>query len=512
MRPFVFIFCLAFGITLCEIHPGRQTLTRNFLPGSSPDSGDAVYLAPTEVVTPWRQLDPMTIDCRSVGKRKINRLDLPATKNAITWTGHATDPVAGFLCIGRRLRTNCTRGFFGGDIIGHTEELFTPPISSCYDQRIKYVEHHAEDGSYPDAPCTWMSSMYKEKEVVHIEPHTSEYDPFRDSFKDHSFSKGHCVQAPCLLNTRDGYWFNTSDPTTSCAFGDEVEVKMTTSYTSGTMHNVNFLSLSLHATDFRGSCKLSICEKEGIRLSTNEWVRFTDGITGDIPPCVNKSTAINSMTEESVLRHLVSEYEFSEDYRRCQILKEKLMGEEGVTRSEMSLLQPTVKGLRPVYMHDGNSWLVATANYDILVSPKGSSDKQSVGILGTLFNSTKAVDWMFAKFHNKDLVEGPNGMFWFKGELINPHTWEGGAAAILEEIKVHYHLTKPDDDDSESIINSKEFRFIKGKVAENLASFDHPRNWMLIILGGMMLVLVCFFIYRKIRCSKPPAPSVRYFV
>lgn len=271
-----------------------------------------------------------------MGKRKIDRLDFPSTKFASSWTGHLTEPVAGFLCVGKRRETTCTRGLLGYDDVTRRETLFAPDLSECLDARIKYVEHHTEASGFPYPPCSWMATHTSSMDIIHIEPHTSEYDPFRDSYKDHSFHTGHCIQSPCLLTTRDGYWFNTTDPTKSCEFGDLIELKMTSDYTSGSMHKVQFMSLSLLATDFRGSCKMSICEKEGIRLGTNEWVSFSDVIVGDIPPCVNGSSYVNTMTSDSILRHLVSEYEYSEDYRRCQQLKEKLMTKEGVTRSDIS--------------------------------------------------------------------------------------------------------------------------------------------------------------------------------
>lgn len=95
----------------------------------------------------------------------------------------------------------------------------------------------------------------------------------------HHDSAQHCVSTPCLSSARDGYWFNTTDPKKSCKLPQPIELAFREKPTGG-VGATSFMSLSLQASSFKGSCRLEMC---GAKTTDPKiWDGFQDGIPASV--------------------------------------------------------------------------------------------------------------------------------------------------------------------------------------------------------------------------------------
>lgn len=503
------ILCIVVFVHLVQSAEDETTISPVKLPRDAHDV-ETIYVGPVALLSPWKVAEPNSIDCKTVGRRTVDKLNLPITEVGYIWSGHNTHSVAGFICVGKRRTITCSRSFFGSDEITTNEVNFPPSVSHCHDAYKRFLDHHSEFEGYPSPNCHWLSTSTATIEIVHIESSSSQYDAFRGGYTDHSLHNGRCVMSPCLLSTKDGYWINSSVPTQSCTFGDPVEFKLSEELKSGSSHRVQFLSLSVMATDLAGSCQSILCDKRGIKLSTGEWISFANKEITDLPPCSNGTLAVKRLSSESVLRHMVSEVVHSQDYSRCRRLKEQMMENMTISRLDLSLLQPSAIGYRPVYKVEHGSVLVANADYQLLTI--GSSKNQNVaGVLGSNLRTGVLAWWSEARKVKQNFVDGPNGLFWYKGELINPRTWEGSIPEILKEMQDPYVGEKETD-----LTVAEEHQDILLWDSKDILVSSVRAKWKLwitlILIGvvGLVLVIVVIKIKTYFVCKKQ-ASRGRFF-
>lgn len=471
---------------------------------------DTLFIGPVTLLSSWKDADPGLIDCKTIGRRTVDRVDLPITKMGLIWSGHNTYTVGGFICIGKRRTIQCSRSFFGTDSLEQTEVNYVPTVGHCLDAYKRFSEHHTEFEGYPTPNCHWLSTSTARVDFVHIEATSSQYDTFRGGYSDHLLAGGRCLEAPCLLSTKDGYWINTTHPTEKCMFGDPVEFKMSAEYTDENLSLIQFLSLSVMATDFREACRSTLCEREGFRLSTGEWVSFNKVENLTLPACATSSLEVKRFTSEAVLRHMVNEVNLSQDYQKCKQLKTKMMENNTISRYELALLRPSVTGSRPVYRIKDGKVMVAKADYQV-ISRNIDSEFNSVGTFGTILSTRQPAVWTEARRLSSMLVDGPNGMFWFKGLLVDPQTWEGSLPDILKEISDPYLGTKADslEEHRDSVNLSRWDDKVDLKLVQGL-------RWSLWIgLGAIVgLIVLILFLWFKCKiglCKRTQVPKGQFF-
>lgn len=281
------------------------------------------------------------------------------------WNGHQTDPTAGFMCTGVRQETVCEKGFFGGESVNKDNRPFTPDITKCRDAYDR--DGHAVLDEHPYPNCVWLSTRVVSHDTIEIVPLTIEYDPFQDTYRDHSLSKGICSATPCLSAARDGYWFNTTNPKKSCQLPQPIELAFQ-ARPSGPVGTLSFMSLSLQASSFKGSCRLEMCGANGVKLNTNEWITAPTLNLDGVPKCVDRNPAVNLLTNSGMMLHLAGLLQHDESVRECQRVKRQLMMNATISRSDLTLIRPVREGPGPVYKVSNGTLWVAKAQYDILHS------------------------------------------------------------------------------------------------------------------------------------------------
>lgn len=204
---------------------------------------------------------------------------------------------------------------------------------------------------------------------------------------------------------------------------------------------------------------------------------------------------MNTLTDDAILRHAIRAYQTGEEYAKCQETKEKLMTGEKVNRFEISRLQPQIKGNQPVYRFDGENWLVASAKYDMVIYPQRQGVGLSVGLLGVLRNTTSKVLWLFPHQIDDHTVDGPNGMFWYRGTLYNPRIPEDMPSRAIGLARAHYRVSKPIADVHRDG-KASGLRVLADTIGDEVASGDlHWSTWLGTAGIGTGLLALGYFVY-----------------
>lgn len=406
-------------------------------------SEGTLYIAPTRILSPWKTLSPEAIDCRSsVGRRG---LELTASHKKITtykWTPHMTLPTSGFSCYGLGKSTRCSRSFFGYDSLERTSYRYLPSPTACLEQYQKYRENHPMGVEFPFPSCHWMGEDIEKSEGIIIALNPVEYDPFVGAFRDHLLAEGLCHKAPCITNDRKAYWFNVTSPTQECRNEPEFEIYIPDSAGQTSVDGLEFVSIGLQARTFKGACRVSYCNEPGILLHTREWIHISRSMANRFPKindtkeCYNKSAIYAYQTQTAVIAQVINEYQYDQLFERCKKIQDRLILGEAISRTDLQYLVPTSFGRGPVYRFINNTIQVASAVYEVCVFPEDNAGAFKGYTIGKTLNHSDPILWTDPVRVTDDIVDGPNGMFWFRGRLIYPGKWSGRIREITQ------HLTK----------------------------------------------------------------------
>ncbi len=399
-----------------------------------------VYIGPERVTQPWRILSPGRIDCSAIGTGLgLESLEGAREFNVSRWTPHMVGSVTGYTCSKIIRRTRCSRSFFGYDSVTKESQISLPPASACADAYQRYREHVNTDVEHPFPECRWLGDTVAESEAVEITISPVSFDPASGSYRDHLLAGDTCVKAPCLMANRKGYWVNTSDPESLCIEPEVIGLFIKGSTNGSVLMDKTFTSLSLAATSFRGGCLKSYCGKPGILLNTREWISGEPSLLAKLPglamlPSCSPGTAgYSSVSSGGVLSHVLHAYAVSSELKECSRIRTKLMLNETVSRSDIYHLSPRVIGIGPVYRYNKDHWESSIAKYIPIRLPK-TTDGHHGNSLGLQGNTSTHVVWGHPVAFSQDVVDGPNGIFWYRGELVVPGLYGGDISEITESL------------------------------------------------------------------------------
>lgn len=410
-------------------------------------SEGALYIAPTKLVSPWRYLTPEAVDCRgSVGRRGLELTSDHRAFSTQRWSPHMTISPSGYSCYGLRKVTRCSRSFFGYGAIEKTAERYLPSPTQCREQYQKFRENHYIGVEYPFPSCHWMGDDIVEASGLIIVLNPVEYDPFSGLFRDHLLAEGRCQLAPCITNDKLAYWFNSTSPEEKCRNEPEIDVYENEPLNKTDLARVEFISLSLQARTFRGSCVASYCNSSGILLHTREWIEASRGLVNrfpkwkNLPQCYNKTVKNAYETQPAIVTQVLHEYQYDELFKECKKVQETLILNETISRTDLQYLIPTSIGRGPVYRVVNQTIQVASGVYETIVFPDDNSGTLRGYTLGLTLNHSDPILWNDPIRISLDLVDGPNGMFWYRGRLVHPGRWEGRIREVTEHLTLS--LTK----------------------------------------------------------------------
>lgn len=466
-------------------------------------SEGSLYIAPTRLLSPWKTLSPEAIDCRSsVGKRG---LALTATHKKITtykWTPHMTLPTSGFSCYGLGKTTTCSRSFFGYDSLDRKSYRYLPSPTACLEQYQKYRENHPMGVEFPFPSCHWMGEDIEKTEGIVITLNPVEYDPFVGAYRDHLLAEGICHAAPCITSDRKTYWFNVTSPTQECRNEPEFDIYVQETDSQVSLDDVEFVSIGLQARAFKGSCRVSYCEQPGILLHTMEWIHLSRSMGIRFPKenntkeCYNKSGIYAYQTSSAVIAQVINEYQYDQLFERCKKIQDKLILGESISRTDLQYLVPTSFGRDPVYRFVNNTIQVASAVYEVCLFPEDNAGAFKGYTIGRTLNHSDPILWTYPIRVSVDIVDGPNGMFWFRGRLIYPGKWSGRTREITQHLTLPVLHTHKDTGNLDHDIHL---------LAGSVDGKEHVSPWILqhvahspllesiLFLVGLIVVLVILF-------------------
>ncbi|AMK38067.1 glycoprotein [Merida virus] len=472
-----------------------------------------LYIGPTGVVTPWKSISPESVDC----KASVPRLGLELTPEhkfveTKRWSPHVTAPTSGYTCSLIQKRTTCSRSFFGYDGIKKETKISLPSAQACREAFQRFRENHLEEIEHPYPTCHWLGDDTAEAKGLKISLVPVEYNPFSGKYTDHILAGGVCDSVPCMVADRSGYWFNSSEPVGEC-FPDPAIKIFFVDRNDTLTPKTEFVSLSLQARSFKGACKAKYCGLDGFLLNTNEWIENSRSFsnryssTSAIRDCYNMSKSYAYLTTQAIIGQVLGSSQSDALLAECRKVKDKLMLGEPISRTDLQLFSPESEGRGPVYRFFNGSLQVATAKYESLVFPDDTAASLHGYSLGATVNTSTPVLWPHAIRINRDIVDGPNGMFWFRGRLIHPRTWEGRIQEVSQHLVQLYSLKfktpgVPDIDQGNIVEPLSNWEWTSPAVIRPVAHLTLLES-LALLTGGVLILTLCVKITVWRRTKRP---------
>lgn len=476
-----------------------------------------LYIGPVSVVTPWKSISPESVDCKTSVPRAGLELT-PEHKYVETkrWSPHVTAPTSGYTCSHIQKRTTCSRSFFGYDSIKKETRTSLPSAQACREAFQKFRENHLEELEYPYPTCHWLGDDVSESNGIKITLVPVEYNPFSGKYTDHILAGGVCDSVPCMVADRSGYWFNSSAPIGECFPDPAIKIFFVDGNDTLTS-KTEFVSLSLQARSFKGACKAKYCGLDGFLLNTNEWIEYGRQFSNRfssanaIRDCYNTSKSYAYLTTQAIIGQVLGSSQSDALLAECRKVKDKLMLGEPISRTDLQLFAPESEGRGPVYRFFNGSLQVATAKYESLVFPDDTAASLHGYSLGMSINKSTPILWPHAIRISRDIVDGPNGMFWFRGRLIHPRTWEGRIQEVSQHLVQLYSLKfktpgVPDIDQGTAVENRNNWEWTSPPVIRPVAHLTLLESIALLV--GVVVILMIGLKICAWRRSRKSAAAV----
>lgn len=126
-------------------------------------------------------------------------------------------------------------------------------------------------------------------------------------------------------------------------------------------------------------------------------------------------------------------------------------------------------------------------------------------------NKSTPILWPHAIRISRDIVDGPNGMFWFRGRLIHPRTWEGRIQEVSQHLVQLYSLKfktpgVPDIDQGTAVENRNNWEWTSPPVIRPVAHLTLLESIALLV--GVVVILMIGLKICAWRRSRKSAAAV----
>lgn len=299
-----------------------------------------------------------------------------------------------------------------------------------------------------------------------------------------------------------------------CRRDPEIKVYVPSSVTKLDPRGVDFMSLSLQAKTFRGACRKQYCGYNGILLHTQEWIESSTGLLNHFPnvkllkECYSSNNTYSVANVPELITHVLHEYQHDELYKDCKRIQEKLILGEAVSRTDLQYLVPTSEGRGPIYRLLNNTVQIASGVYKTMVFPDDNSGTLRGYTIGKTLNHSDPILWTDPIRVNGDIVDGPNGMFWYQGRLIHPGRWGGRIREVTKHLSHQIITTHTESgflhhDLQEKLHPGNSHEYTSPWALRHVAHLSVLESIELVVVGIFVLGLLYSLI--KYRICRPDA-------
>lgn len=464
----------------------------------------APYYFPENKNYHWKPIPPEGLRCPTF----YEEFEPVGLDPATYWSPAPIDSnlslIDGVSCYKSIYSVRCSVNFVGWKTITHQVRPSEATEEECREaHRETSSGNHRPTPQFPSPNCGWWAEHWAEETFIEISRHPVSFDPYSLEKIDPLFPGGKCTGEACSLIHSGGLWIQTSSHSRICD-----------NWTKGVGHlgrfqgAMVFIPTAAEPKVLDGSCRLSYCSRNGLRLNNGEFLYLPNPprpLTTIYPTCPS-TVYIKVHSRDTDLLDTEKLILQEEDREECLTSVMLIQATKKASQYQISLLAQRHGGPGDAYRLWNGQIEHAHVSYLPLYKPLQSPDPAIIGF-GRDGAAVRWTNWL----KTDKVWVGPNGVTREPGKAVSiprfqrlKSEYDITMASIQELREVSHPVIFVNSNQTDRISKESYDRGTDGDVWGSVTSWFNSLwgsfVWFWAVLLGGAAVLVC--LVREILCRR----------